>query len=194
MNSEDNVSPPSNQELHTDEKQPNNQELHTDDLEWISDRLDRAIRGIFVLTFQNILRWIGSTLVSVFSKIFDLLWTLIRETARFFKKAFVWLFWTLPRKVIRWFLDSANYLLRLGGILFKILLLGTVIFAPLIISINTAQFIWVSSAWCLMAIIGAVWGLIYLNRSNWKIWQTIGRLANKLKFWQESGVTEVVGK
>lgn len=200
MNSEDDVSLPSNLKMHidtddvllpSDKEQPSDKEVHTDDLDWLSDRLDRAIRGIFVLTFQKLPKWIGNTLTSVFSNIFNFLWKVIQEAKHFLQKALIWLFWTLPRRVIRWFVESANYLLRLGGVFVKILTLFAVVFGPLLISLNTGLFLVGAIVWCLLAIVGAVWGLIYLNRSKWKIGQKIGRLANKLKFWQQGSVPEV---
>jgi hypothetical protein len=191
----DDVSVPTDREVHSDDVSvSSDKEIHSDDLDWLSDRLDRAIRGIFVLTFQKLPKWIGNALTSVFSTIFNFIWKVIQEATYFLQKAFIWLFWTLPRQVIGWFVESANYLLRLGGVFVKVLTLLTVVFGPLLISLNTGLFLVGAIIWCLIAIVGAIWGLIYLNRSKWKIGQTIGRLANKLKFWQQGSVPEVAEK
>ncbi len=198
MDSKDNVLVPSDKEVFIDEvsvpsdkEQHSDKEVHTDYLDWLSDRLDRAIRGIFVLTFQKLPKWIGNALTSVFSNVFNFLWKVIQEAAHFLQKAFVWLFWTLPRRVIRWFIESANYLLRLGGVFVKILTLLAVVCGPLLVSLNTGLFLVGAISWFLLAIVGAAWGFLYLNRSKWKIGQKIGRLANKLKFWQQGSVPEV---
>ena len=201
MDGEDNVSLPNNQNMHTDDvsvpsdgAQSSHQEVQTDDLDWALDRLGGAIRGIFVLTFQKLPTWIGNALKSVFSNIFNFIWKAIQKATHFFQKAFIWLFWTLPRQVIQWFVKSANYLLKLAGVIVLVLILLTIIFAPLAVSLNTGQFLVVTSVWCLVAFTGAVWGLIYPNRSKWKIGQKIGQLANKLKFWQRGSVPEVAEK
>jgi hypothetical protein len=198
MDSEDDVSVSSDKEVLTDDvsvpndkEQPSQKEALNNDLDWLSDRLDRAIKGIFVLTFQKLPKWIGNALTSLFSNIFNFLWKVIQEVTHFFQKAVIWLFWTLPKRVIRWFVESANYLLRLGIVFVKGLTLLAVVFGPLLLSLNTGLFVVGAIIWCLLAIVGAVWGLIYLNRSKWKIGQTIGRLANKLKFWQQGSAPEV---
>ncbi|MBD2104293.1 hypothetical protein [Leptolyngbya sp. FACHB-261] len=177
-----------------DVSQLSNEERHIDELDWLSDYLDRAIRGIFIFIFQKLPTWVGNTLTSVVTYTFDFLWRLVRGVTYFLKQALVWLFWTLPKKVLDWLFDSANYLLRLGRTALQVLILATVPFGPLLLSLKVGQFVWASSAWCLLATIGAVWGLIYLNRSRWKIGQTTGRLVNKLKFWRRRSVPEFVEK
>jgi len=186
MDNQDNVS------------QLNNEEPNIDELARISDSLDRMIRGVFVFPFQKLTGWLVNTLALAFSYIFDFLWKLIQGTTHIFKQAIVWLLWTLPQKIFRWLANSSSYMLRLGQVVLQVVTLVMITFVPLLVSLKWGrQFVWViwaSGAWCLMAIISAVWGLVYLKRGRWKIRQSMERLTNRLKFWRRNSASELVEK
>lgn len=147
-------------EAPVDSDQDQEQKQHIDWLDEFNDYIERALAGIFFFLFKKIPQWFWHVLST----------------------AFAWLFVEIPSKLFQWFKQSANFILRLGWTLLMLLSWVVISFGPLTASFFLHKFQTGAVIWLILAVTGSVWGLMSLRRQQ--IRSAIGRLASKLRFWQ----------
>lgn len=144
----------------SDSDQDKEQNNYRDWLDECSEYIERALAGIFFFIFKKVPQWLWHAL----------------------SKTFIRIFVEVPIKLIEWFKQSANFILRLMWAVLMLFTLVGVVFGPPISALLLHKFQLIGLAWFVLAFAGGTWGLASLRRQQ--IRSAFSMLLIKLRFWQ----------